>query len=403
MHGRRRSPVVSTAKRADARPLLPQRLPSMLRPRIAVLILAALALALLAWGWWTARAQPAAPADAPPGAAARSSPAPVPVVLEPVVEMLDDTPLDVVGSGAALRSVALRPAVAGEVARVGFRAGQRVEAGQLLVQLVDRTQRLAVDAAAARLDAARALQARYEATRGTGAVPGSLIDEAASQLRLAEIELAQAREALADRAVRAPFAGVVGLAEVEPGDRVTTDSVLTTLDDRRRLLVDFALPERYLARLRPGQALTVSNPAFGDRRFDGRIAQLDSRIDPATRNLRLRAEVPNAGDLLRPGMSFQVRLALPGERHAAVPELALQYGREGAHVWAVREGQARQVPVRTLRRIGDRVLVAGALRIGEPVVVEGVQRLREGRAVAPVARRGGAAAAAAAASAAALR
>lgn len=369
----------------------------MPRPRTAAFLIAVLALPLLAWGLWNARAQPAAPTDAPAAVSARgAAPAPLPVVLEPVTEMDDDTPLDVVGSGAAERSLALSPAVAGEVARVGFRAGQRVQAGQVLVQLVDRTQRLAVAAAEARLDAARALQARYEATRGTGAVPGSLVDEAASQLRLAEIELAQAREALADRVVRAPFAGVVGLAGVEPGDRVTPETVLTTLDDRRRLLVDFALPERYLARLRVGQPLTVANPAFGDRRFEGRIAQLDSRVDPATRNLRLRAEVPNAGDLLRPGMSFQVRLALPGGRHPSVPELALQYGREGAHVWVVRDDRAHQVPVRSLRRIGDRVLVAGELRVGEPVVVEGVQRLREGRVVAPVPRRAAAGTASAA-------
>jgi RND family efflux transporter MFP subunit len=304
--------------------------------------------------------------------------------MAPATEVLDTAVLDVLGSALAARSVTLFPAAAGEVLEVRFRAGQAVQAREVLLRMDDRQQRLAVDLAAARLDAARRLLARYEATRGTGAVPGSVIDEAESGVRLAEIALRQAREALADRVLRAPFTGVVGLAEVEPGDRVALDTAITTLDDRRTLQVAFELPEVHAARLRTGQALTVSNPAFGERRFGGRIAQIDSRVDPVSRNLRLRADVPNADDVLRPGMSFQVRLELPGQPFVAVPELALQWGREGAYVWAVRQGRAEQVPVRSVRRVASQVLVEGTLRVGEPVVVEGVQRLRAGRAVAPV-------------------
>ena len=215
-------------------------------------------------------------------------------------------------------------------------------------------------------------------------MPGSIIDEADSGVRLAEIEWRQAREALADRTLHAPFAGVVGIAEVEAGDRVGTDTVVTTLDDRRRLLVAFELPEAYAARVKVGQALTVSNPAFGERRFSGRIALVDSRVDAGTRSLRMRAEVPNGEDLLRPGMSFQVRLTLPGERHAAVPELALQWGRDGAYVWTERDGKAAQVAVRPVKRIDAQVLVEGSLKAGDRVVVEGVQRLSAGRPVQAV-------------------
>ncbi len=346
---------------------------------IAALLLLLPAVGLLAW---MARAQsggsPAvAPADGVPARAAQA----VPVVLAAVEVRSDRVVLDVLGSGLARRSVTLFPAAAGEVLALDFRAGQRVRAGQLLLRLDDRQQRLALALAEAQLQAARRLQARYEATRGTGAVPGSVIDEAESAVRLAEIGLRQAREALADRSLRAPFAGVVGLASVEPGDRVALDTAITTLDDRRSLQVAFELPEVYAARLQTGQALTVANPAFGERRFDGRIAQIDSRVDATSRTLRLRAEVPNPDDLLRPGMSFQLRLTLDGRPFAAVPELALQWGREGAFVWVVREGRATQVPVRSVRREDRRVLVEGALQPGEQVVVEGVQRLRAGARV----------------------
>lgn len=350
-------------------------------PRLRLTVLVTLLLipcaVLLAW---TVRAQPDAAADEVP-----QQPAPaVPVVLARTTEATDNLDIDVLGSGVAARSVMLFPAVAGEVAEVSFRAGQRVQARQVLMRLVDRSQRLAVDLAAAKLDAAQRLRARYEATRGTGAVPGSVIDEAQSGVSLARIELRQAHEALADRVLRAPFAGVVGLAEVEPGDRVGLDTAIATLDDRRSLQVAFELPEAYAARLQTGQTLTVANPAFGGRRFDGRISQIDSRVNAISRNLRVRATVPNPDDVLRPGMSFQVQLKLPGERHVAVPELALQWGREGAFVWAVRAGKAVQVPVRSVRRVQAQVLLDGPLQVGEQVVVEGVQRLRAGSTVAAV-------------------
>ncbi len=343
---------------------------------MAVLFLAAIAL-LIAW-WLHGRG------GAREAATARPPAPPVPVVIGRVTEAKDDAALELFGSARAVRSVTLYPAVAGEVAEVLFRPGQAVRRGQPLLRLVDREQRLAVDLAAARLDAARKLMARYEATRGTGAVPGSVIDEAASGVELAAIELRRARVALADRELRAPFDGVVGLAQVEPGDRVATDTALTSLDDRRRLLVSFEVPELYAARVGIGHAVEVSNAALGARRFQGRIAQVDSRVDEVTRNLRLRAEVVNTDDLLRPGMSFSVHLALPGEPRPAVPGLALQWGREGSHVWAVREGRVQQVPVRTVSRRQGLVLVEGELRSGDAVVVEGVQRLRPGAAVAVV-------------------
>ncbi len=341
---------------------------------------------------WVAQAQTTAPGASNPGPAGASRVAAtdrvprraataVPVVVGPVTQASDRVVLDVLGSGLAARSVTLFPAVAGEVRSLGFSAGQRVQAQQVLLQLDDRQQRLAVDLAEAQLQAAQRLLARYEATRGTGAVPGSVIDEADSGVRLAEINLRQAREALADRTVRAPFAGVVGLAGVERGDRVATDTAITTLDDRRSLQVAFELPELYAARLQRGLALQVSSPAFGERSFDGRLAQIDSRVDAGTRALRLRADVPNEDDLLRPGMSFQVRLTLDGQPYPAVPELALQWGREGSFVWVVRDGQAVQVPARSVRREAGLVLLEGAVQPGEQVVVEGVQRLRAGVAV----------------------
>lgn len=313
----------------------------------------------------------------------------VPVIVALSTNANDTVDLDMIGSGSAQHSVVIFPAVAGEVAEVAFRTGQSVRAGQVLLRLVDRQQRLAADLAAAQVDAAGALADRYEATRGSGAVPESVLDEARAVLLGAQIQLAQAQEAVADRVVHAAFAGIVGLAGVERGDRVTTDSALTTLDDRRVLLIDFEVPEPYLARVARGHVISAVNPAYPGRSFAGKVSEIDSRIDPLSRNVRVRAVVNNTADLLRPGMSFTVRLSMPGKTFVSVPELALQWGRKGSFVWAVREGKSVQVAVRPVRRAAGRVLLDGALTTGETVVVEGVQRLREGRSVRVVGHANG--------------
>jgi RND family efflux transporter MFP subunit len=335
------------------------------------------------------RATPTAPAgvpDGPPGGGRTGRHGDgaadlVPVIVAPVMEGTDGVQLDLLGTGSARKSVTVYSPVAGEVADVLFKPGKAVRAGDVLLRLVDRHERLAVDLASAQVDAARVMHQRYEATRGTGAVPDTVSDEARAALRTAEIELAQAREALSDRVVRAPFAGVPGLAAVERGERVATDTVLTTLDDRAELHLDLQIPEAYLARVSVGQPVTAVNPAHPERRFEGRVDQIDSRVDPVSRQIRVRAALPNAGDVLRSGMSFQVRLELPGERRLSVPELALQWGREGSFVWVVRQGKAVQVAARAVQRQNGRVLVESALTAQDAVVVEGVQRMREGRPV----------------------
>src|SRR5690606_4782222 len=154
--------------------------------------------------------------------------------------------------------------------------------------------------------------------------------------------------------------------------------------------VSFEVPEAWLGRLGVGQQVGAATVAFPGREFNGRMAQIDSRVDPLTRNVRLLADLHNNEDLLRPGMSFEVTLTLPGERRLAIPQLAQQWGRDGSFVWVLRDGKAWAVPVRSLRRIGELVLVEGELELGEAVVVEGAHRLREGAEVRGVAPPGGA-------------
>jgi RND family efflux transporter MFP subunit len=307
------------------------------------------------------------------------------VITETVKLTGNDRVFEAIGTGRARLSVQVFPASAGEVTAVHFRAGQRVQKGDVLVQLDDREQKLAVRLAEVRLAQARNLLSRYEQAVKDGAVPQSEVESARSDVQAAEVALDQAKLDLEHRKVLAPFSGVVGIPLVDPGDRVTTSTLITGLDDRDILQVDFEIPEALAGVLgSPDESLravTATTPAWPGRVFQGTIHAQESRVNPERRTLLVRASIVNEEDLLRPGMSFTTRWAIPGGLYPTVPEIALQWGRDGSFVWVVREGAAERVPARVVARSAGSVLVDGEVRAGEQVVVEGLQRLTPGARV----------------------
>jgi RND family efflux transporter MFP subunit len=317
---------------------------------------------------------PARPAEA---GARRDGPL---VVVEPVVLRPETTRLEAVGSGEAIRSATLHPASAGEVVAVHFTPDQRVAEGDVLLDLDARRETLALELADARVAEAERLLRRYE-TAGRGAVPASTVDEARTALDAARIARREAQVALDDRTVTAPFAGHVGITDIDVGDRVTPDRPITTLDDRSALLVRFALPETALGRIAIDQPVEVIPWGARASPLTGRVVHIGSRVDPQTRAVAVRVRVGNDDDRLRPGMSFVVGLDLTGARHPRVPEIAVQWGADGPFVWVVRGGRAEREAVRIVQRQAGVTLVQGNIEDGEPVVVEGIQRMRPGLAV----------------------
>jgi RND family efflux transporter MFP subunit len=180
----------------------------------------------------------------------------------------------------------------------------------------------------------------------------------------------------------APFAGTVGLTAVETGDMVTATTEIVALDDRSRLRVEFRIPESAASKVALGQPVRATTPSRPGDVFEGVVSAVDSRVEIDSRTLVIQAEIDNAADILRPGMSFLVELRFPGDPHMEVPALSLQWDRDGAFVWRVVDGKAERVPVTIIQRNSGTVLVAGGIAAGDVVVVEGVQRLRPGAAVA---------------------
>ncbi|MDJ0937103.1 MAG: efflux RND transporter periplasmic adaptor subunit [Kiloniellales bacterium] len=342
--------------------------------------LSALLAALVAAGWlWLSLGGESAESREPNG---KRSAATL-VQVEALSLAADRVTLRVVGTGEALRSAALYPQVTGEVVEVLFKAEQRVEKGAPLLRLDDEDERLAVRLAQVTETEARRLVKRYEKLARSGNVSTVTLQTANAELESASLRLAQAEAALRDRTLYAPFDGVIGLTDIDPGDRVTDETLVATLDDRSVIQVKFTVPEDYAGRLGQGNPIAVRPWSLADRELRGTISALDSRIDPLTRSLRVEARIANPEESIRPGTSFDVRLDFTGAQYPSVPEVSVLWSRDGAYLWRVRDGRAEKVFITMVRRNRGRVLVEGPLEAGDLIVVEGVQGLRDGQAVEP--------------------
>ena len=344
--------------------------------RLQLVILVTLG-ALAAGGWWWLVGKPGEAGGE--AAAPRRAAAARVVVVAPVAFALDRVTLRLIGTGRAIRSAAIHPKVAGEVVEVGFHAEQRVKAGQPLLRLDSKHQRLSVRLAKVALEEARRDVARMERLAPSGHASRARLDTSRSEAEAAAIRLEQAKAELADRVVRAPFDGVLGLTEIEVGDRVDEDTTIASIDDSSQILVEFNLPEDYAGRVAVGDGVAVRPWSMPGAEIAGTITATDSRIGATMRSLKVRARIANPDGRIRPGSSFEVRLEFTGRAYPRIKEVAVLWSRDGAYLWRVTDGKAEKVFVELVRRDQGHVLVDGPLREGDEIVVEGVQGLRAGR------------------------
>jgi RND family efflux transporter MFP subunit len=302
-------------------------------------------------------------------------PAPL-VVLSTVESATDDNIVKSIGTARAIEKTTLYPEASGRVEKIGTVAGQQVNRGDIIVQLDNHVQQLAVDRALIAVTDAKALVARYETLAAKNTVSDVQLRDAVSSLENARLDLSEARDTFARRAVRAPFSGDVGLIEIGVGDYVTTATAVTSLDDRSILLIEFRVPERFANQIGGGQSVTLSTPALPGLSLTGEIAGMDSRIDSVSRTLTVQGTIENDDDLIRPGMSFEVVFELSGSAYPSVPSPAVQWDRNGSYVLKAKGNRASRTPVDIVSRQPGRVLVSGDLLAGDAVVSEGTDAVR---------------------------
>ncbi|MFL6591476.1 MAG: efflux RND transporter periplasmic adaptor subunit [Luteimonas sp.] len=287
--------------------------------------------------------------------------------------------LQALGTAQADESVTITAKVSDVVTRLAFDSGERVRKGQLLADMNSRAQQADVAAAEAALrDAEQQLRRGGELAKAQLIARGQY-DTLRANRDAAAASVQARRAAVADRTITAPFAGVLGLRQVSLGALVAPGTVITTLDDDSTIKLDFTLPESALSSLSEGQAISATSDAWPGQAFGGRIADIDSRVDPETRAMRVRAELPNPDGKLRQGMLMRVQVQLPVRQALVLPELAVLQEAEQSSVFRVgADGKVAQVPVKLGTRREGVVEVRSGLRAGDRVVVEGTVKLHPG-------------------------
>jgi membrane fusion protein (multidrug efflux system) len=337
----------------------------------------------------TADGRPAAPAAGAPASAA-SAPVRVPgveVAQVAVARLVDDA--QTVGTLRSRQSVILRPEVSGRVARINFRDGDRVQRGQVMVQLDDELPRAQVAQAQAELSIARANHKRNQDLVAQNFISQRSVDESGASLQVAEAKLALAR-AQADRLrILAPFDGVAGLRSINVGDYLKDGADIVNIEDLDAILVDYRLPERFQTKVRKGQVAMVAIDALPGRKFTAVVQAVDPLVDANGRSVGVRGCIDNRQQQLSPGMFARVT-AVFGERLEAlvVPEEAIVPQGPRLFIFKVVPGTEPESRIvqRTEVKVGirqpGRVEIIEGLKAGDTVVTAGQQRLqRDGMAV----------------------
>lgn len=301
--------------------------------------------------------------------------------------------INVLGVARGRRSVNITSNSSELITRVLFSDGQRVAAGTPLVELQAREEDASIIQARAQLAQAQREYDRFSELADRGIAPRVSAEDSETALETARATLAAAEARRGDRLIRAPFAGTLGLTTVTAGTLISPGAVIATLDDTSVIRVDFPVPERYLGVLRQGLPIVATADAYGSEQFSGRIALIDTRINETTRAVTARAEFPNPGGRIRPGMLMRVGIQQGQRQTPAVPESAIQYEGDGAFVYRIAAGErgstAQRVTVETGAVENGFVEIISGLSANDRVVGSGLNRIQPNAPVT-VARAGAA-------------
>ncbi len=293
-----------------------------------------------------------------------------------------------VGSLRAQRGADLSTQVGGIVSAVHFESGAEVEAGTLLVELSSADDVAKLNSLKAAASLAQTTYDRDQRQLQAQAVSRQVVDTDEGNLRSAQAQVAQQQAIIDYKFIKAPFSGRLGIRQIDVGQYVSPGLAIVSLQALDPIYVDFTLPQQNIAQIKTGQKVTALVDSFPGVEFTGTIAALNSRIDTATRNIQVRATIPNPDHKLLPGMFTTVRIAIGDvQKLVTLPQTSITYNPYGSTVFLVDQKKddngkdtlnARQVFVTAGDTRGDQVSVLKGVNDGETVVTAGQLKLRNG-------------------------
>jgi membrane fusion protein (multidrug efflux system) len=313
---------------------------------------------------------------------AQPGPMALPVKTAPVIQDTVIAEITALGTLRSDEAIIVRPEIAGRVQTIHFQEGQLVNKNDPLFTLDPAEYKAQLDGGAAQ---SRLEQLNFERTQtlySRQLTSRQNLDEAQARLDAARAYQAKDQVRLDKTVIRAPFSGVVGLRQVSPGAYVSPGEDLTTLGSIGTVKLDFQVPEIYLSKIKVGQSLTIGVDAYPGRTFPGTVYAINSGIDEETRTIRLRARAPTPDNLLRSGMFARVALILEKRDKALLaPEQAIVPQGQKAFVFRVVDNKAVLTPVTLGQRRPGQVEITAGLNPKDQVVTDGQIKLRDGMAV----------------------
>lgn len=287
-----------------------------------------------------------------------------------------------VGTTLANQSIDITAKVADTLSKIHFEDGQLVQQGDLLAELTNAAEASRLAEAQVTANEARRQFERMQELAKNRLVATTDVENARSALETAEARLEGVLVAMSDRVVRAPFSGLLGFRQVSPGSLISPGTVITTLDDISIIKLDFTVPEVYLADMQPGMPIVARSVVYPGRDFYGTVRVVNSRVDPVTRAVQVRAEIDNADAALRPGMLMTLSMDIKEHEALVIAEEAVMVDRDRQYVMVVDDkGVVRRADVRLGRREPGLVEVNSGLTPGDRVVIEGASNVRPGQTV----------------------
>lgn len=314
---------------------------------------------------------------------AQGKSSPVFIVRSYETELFDK--VEALGTLLANESVTVSAQVTEIITAINFVDGQRVKKDHILAEMTSAEENAQLKEAEAtvreakeNLDRAVKLDKQLVTTK-------SALSERRRNYETAVARLEAVKSRIGDRSITAPFAGVVGLRRISVGALVQPGTAITTLDDDSVMKLDFTIPATFLSTTKEDLPIIAKAEAFGDREFRGKVTGIDSRIEPATRSITVRAILPNPDGILKAGALMTVEVLKNKRQAIVVPEHSIIVRGTKAFVYVVnkdaKQPKVEQRTIKTGSRQSGLVEVLTGLKSGEYVVTDGKSRVRPGGAV----------------------
>jgi membrane fusion protein (multidrug efflux system) len=320
------------------------------------------------------------------------SPPPEVVTAAPVTPASWETFITAVGSLEAVQGVIITAEDSGKVVDIAFEAGSRVTAGDLLIQQDIEVENAQLRSAESAAELARIEFNRTKKLLADKVIPQSDFDSGKAQLTHTLAQADNIRAMIARKTIRAPFAGRLGIRQVNLGQVIDDGQAIVSLQSLDPLFVNFLLPQQQLAQISTGLSVRVTSDSFPEKVFDSTITTISPEVDADTRNIRVQASLDNPDELLRAGMYVNVAVVLPAKQEVlTIPATAVLYAPYSDSVFVIEEKKGvdgspagktvRQQFVRLGEKRGDFVAVISGLKADDIVVSTGAFKLRNGQEV----------------------